>query len=146
MFVPGAVQGRRIAKFLDAIRNDYKIYDERGRLKYEMTPGEAWRGLIGPTVEARTRFEQFRATEYTRKHYQALRAQAIDAALMGDLAAYTRTQEQIIQMGGNPITMQHVRQELQLRQKTALERRRMGLPGQMELQEPPDRLRLLEGR
>lgn len=144
-FVPGGGQARRVGGFLDAAMNDWRLYDERSRLRYEVTPWEAFKGLLGPTVESRGRYQQYQNIAYTRNLYQQLRAQAIDAVLQGDYDGFMRAQMQIVQMGGNPITSADIKRELQLRQMTGLQRYQMGLPQGMPIQEAPDYSRILRG-
>lgn len=97
LFIPGRTQYKRIARFIDRVRNDWKEVDSQGRPLYSVTPGEAIRGILGPTAEAKVRWNIRREYEQTlMEDVDPLRfrnaARALNAAetlVVGD-AAYRR--------------------------------------------------------
>jgi len=127
-FIPGHNAYAAAVRFIEDAVNDWKRYDERGRLMYEITPGEAIRDLIGTTVESEQRQKQHREIERTKKRYSELRAKAIDAYLAGDIETYREAQAQLRQEFRTMVTLADIQRERQLRQQTSLERHATGLP------------------
>jgi len=127
-FIPGHNAYAAAVRFIEDAVNDWKRYDERGRLMYEITPGEAIRDLIGTTVESEQRQKQHQEIERTKKRYSELRAKAIDAYLDGDIETYREAQAQLRQEFRTMVTLADIQRERQLRQQTSLERHATGLP------------------
>ena len=126
-FIPAKVQLDRIAKFIDAAKNEWKVYDSRGRLRYEITPGEAVRGLFGPTVESQKRYEESRSASQKLQAYSKLRQSAIDAYFKKDMEKFHELQAELTKLR-KPITAADLKREIQLRQQTSLERQEQSLP------------------
>jgi hypothetical protein len=127
-FIPGHNAYAAAVRFIEDAVNDWKRYDERGRLMYEITPGEAIRDLIGTTVESEQRQKQHQEIERMKKRYSELRAKAIDAYLDGDIETYREAQAQLRQEFRTMVTLADIQRERQLRQQTSLERHATGLP------------------
>lgn len=128
--VPAYSQYSRIETFVDAALNDWWVYDVKGRKRYQMTSGEAVRGLFGPTMAARERRLEHDDVAREHREYQATRRKAIEAYLDGNMAEYRRANEALAQKWGRRITRQDIERELRLRETTAIERHRMGLPSE----------------
>lgn len=132
--VPAGVMAGRVLDFIDIVKNDWRKYDRKGRLKYEVTPGEAIRGLIGPTKEAYKREALWDQISKMEANYRHTRAQAIQAFLNHDYVRFQKLQEQLIINFGRWIEPKDIRYELRLREMTARERQLISLP--TELREP----------
>ncbi len=60
--------------------------------------------------------------------YQRMRRQAMDAFFDGDYEDFARKMDELVLYYGKGIEAHEIRQEAQLREMTALERRAIGLP------------------
>jgi hypothetical protein len=127
-FIPGHNAYSAAVRFIEDAVNDWKRYDERGRLMYEVTPGEAIRDLVGTTVESEQRQKQHQEIERAKNRYSELRTKAIDAYLAGDGETYREAQAQLQQEFRTMVTQADIQREIQLRQQTGLERHAIGLP------------------
>lgn len=132
--VPLGVVTFRMLDFIELVKNDWRKYDNRGRLKYEVKPGEAVRGLIGPTTEAYNRVEDWQRVTRMEGYYRHTRAQAIEAFMNQDYNRFQKLQEQLVVNFGKWIEPKDIRYEVQLRNMTARERQLISLPE--ELREP----------
>lgn len=125
--VPGIMASRAL-NFIDVAKNDWKKYDNAGRLRYEATPGEAVRSILGPTVESRDRVDQWQQVSTMEGYYRRMRSLTIESFMAGDYNQFERYQEQLIANFGRWITPQDIRQEMELQEMTARERQMIGLP------------------
>lgn len=142
--LPAGAEAQRILSTITVAKNEWKVYDNKGRLQRELNkdniagrilgiPGEAIRGAVGPTVEARHRWEDWEQVQKMDSSYRRLRRIAIMSFLDGNYQKFLDTQERLLLNFGRQITPQDIRQEVSLREKTALERQMTGLP--LELRE-----------
>lgn len=132
--IPVGVIGKRAIDLIDIAKNDWRKYDKKGRLKYEVTPGEAARSLFGPTTEAYERVNQWQQVSKMEGYYRHARGQAIQAFLNHDYTRFQKLQEQLIVNFGKWIEPKDIRYEMQLREMTARERQLISLP--TDLKEP----------
>ncbi len=138
----GVVVGRAL-KVAKSIRQGMEVTDEESKLTYRYgeveVPGEGTRtgyhpipeylrALVGRTREQAERQRYHRLIEQEEARYQYLRDQAFRAWLRGDLVEFERLQNDILSMGGNPLTMEDINRRLQEMEKTAIERQAEGLP------------------
>lgn len=126
--VPAGVMAGRVLDFIDVVKNEWRSYDRKGRLRYETTPGEAFRSLIGPTTEAAKRVEDWQRVSRMESYYRRMRNKAIDAFIRGDYRKFERLQEQLIVNFGRWIEPADIRYELRLREMTARERQLISMP------------------
>jgi hypothetical protein len=144
-FVPMGVMGKRMLDFIDLARNEWKSYDNRERLRWELDkdnptgrllgiPGEALRGLLGPTVEARRRWEDWQQIQKIDSAYRRMRRMAIEAFFDGDYQKFMRLQEQLYYNFNRQIEAKDLEYELRLRQLPSVQRQLMSLPA--EIREP----------
>ena len=122
------VQGARMLDFIDVAKNDWKKYDRLGRLRHEMTPGEALRGVVGPTMESMKRVDAWQQVSRMDGHYRKARRDAINAFVDQDYNRFEQLQEQLVINFGKWITPTDIQQELALREMGARERQLQGLP------------------
>jgi len=136
---PFAATGRRVRDNVEAIMNDFKVYDDRERLSYEMAregpiyralgiPGEAVRGFIGPTTESRKRWEDLNSIRIHEDSYRRMRRMAVESYMDGDTDEFTKLQQKLMVLYGRAIEPQDLEQEIELRQMDGIERRARGLP------------------
>lgn len=129
--VPLGVMSFKVLDFVELVKNDWKKYDKKGRLKYEVAPGEGVRSLIGPTTEAYQRVEDWRMVTRMEGYYRRTRAQAIEAFMNHDYDRFQKLQEQLVVNFGKWIEPKDIRYEVQLRNMTARERQLISLPESM---------------
>ena len=129
-YVPLNTPLRRIARSTRALLDDGAVYDEQGKLKYRMSPGEVARSFVGPTVEARERWDDASRLRVIEQDYRKLRRDAIQAYLAQDAETFNRLQQQLRQQGGTPVRRQDITQALRHREMPATERQAMGVPEQ----------------
>ncbi len=127
-YIPVHAQWVRVARFIDAATNEWKVYDARGRLQYETTPGEAFRGLFGTTVEQEARYAESQRIARQEYQYQTLRRKAIDAYFNGDISTFNRLNGELLQKYGKMIRGADLKELRKSREQPALERQRQGLP------------------
>jgi len=142
--VPAGLVGERTLSFVDRVRHDWKQFEDPGplalrgvmptredtaRQEHEVSPQEAIRGLLGPTVETRQRREDWAKGAQMHREYRDLRRQAVEAFLDGDLGRFEQYQEQLVTNFGAWIEPQDIQQEYELQEMTARERQMMGMPG-----------------
>lgn len=126
--VPAHTQLARVFRTIDAYRSGGVVRDDEGKLKYRMKPGEAVRGLFGPTVESRERRLEHEEVQRAKEKSTYLRKQATQAYLRGDRTTFAKLQRELISAGYTPIRGQDIKQALQYQRMSALERHRKGLP------------------
>lgn len=124
---------------LEAILNDYRHYDDRGRLQSKMAregpiyratgvPGEAVRGFIGPTTESRKRWEDLNEIREHENAYRRMRRMAVDAYMDEDYERFVELQSKLLGMFGQAIEPHDIEQEVEFRQQDARERRAQSIP------------------
>lgn len=144
-FIPAATQGKRVAKFVNAAMNDWEVKDSEGKLVYRMeTPSERARTLIGPTTESRDRWQEHKKIQKDKDIYSNLRKQAIQAYMEGDTKKLMTLQRKLIESGGTPIGKKDIKQAMEYRDMTALERHERGLPSTYKKEEPHAGTKLLK--
>jgi len=131
LMVPFMVQGERFKESYDAMRNDWKVLDERGRTSYDMGLREGIQNLIGPTVDSRRRVDELNQINEQQSAYRARRGEAIDAFFDGDMEEFQKQNAQLEILFGTSLEPQDIEQEMELRGMTATERRAIGLPQTM---------------
>lgn len=110
-FIPGKVQYDRFARFVRRAMNEWQELDEQGAVRYAVSPGEAVRGIFGPTTEAEDRYTLYR--EYEETIMQAVdpeaftttarAAQAVEDFLWGDPTwRLGELQRKAVQLGLDP--------------------------------------------
>jgi hypothetical protein len=104
------------------------IMDNQGRLKHQITMGEAARSLIGPTIEQQMRFEDWKRVSEIDYAYKHMRRKALDSFLDGDFEKFQYLQEQLVINFGRWIEPKDVKYEMELRGMTARERQMQVLP------------------
>ncbi|MGE5483688.1 MAG: hypothetical protein ACM3X4_01580 [Ignavibacteriales bacterium] len=127
-FVPWYTQLNRLGEFIDTATNEWKVYDARGRLRYETTPGEAFRGIFGTTVEKEAGWQQSVEVAAQKVEYQKLRQRAVDAYFRGDMDTFRRLNGELLRKYGKMIRGSELRELRKTREQPALERQRQGLP------------------
>lgn len=132
--VPAGVMGGRVIDFIDVAKHDWRKYDRRERLQYEMSPTEAFRSLIGPTAEAHQRVQEWQRVSQIESGYRRTRAMAVDAFMTADYAEFERLQEQLLINYGRWVEPKDIRYEMRLREMNARERQLIGLP--QEIRDP----------
>ena len=144
MMRPAGLVTDRTIQFVDQVRHDWKQYEgsaltvqtreDRERLQYEVTPSEAVRGWLGPTVEARQRARDWERVASLQSDYRRMRKDAVDAFIDGDYSRFEQLQEQLVLNFGRYIKPEDIRYEKELRQMSDRERQSIGLP--QELRDP----------
>lgn len=129
--VPAGVIGSRVVNFVDIVKNDWKAYDKRDRLKYEVSKSEAIRGLFAPTRESYERVKDWQRVSRMDGYYRHTRKKAIDAYMNQDFDGFLKLQEQLLFNFGQWISPQDIRYERRLQNMTARERQMISLPRQM---------------
>ena len=129
--VPAGIIGGRVLDFIDVAKHDWKKYDQRDRLRYESSPGEAFRSILGPTTEAKERFETWQQVSRMDSYYRRMRGMAVDAFMSGDYGEFDKLQEQLVVNFGRWIEPQDIRREAELREMSARERQLIGVPASL---------------
>jgi len=110
-FIPGKVQYDRFARFIRRAMNEWQELDEQGAVRYTVSPGEAVRGIFGPTTEAEDRYNLYREYEETiieavdpeALTTTARAIQAVENFLWGDPAwRLGELQRKAVQLGLDP--------------------------------------------
>jgi len=110
-FIPGKAQYDRFARFIRRAMNEWQELDEQGAVRYTVSPGEAVRGIFGPTTEAEDRYNLYREYEETiieavdpeALTTTARAAQAVENFLWGDPAwRLGELQRKAVQLGLDP--------------------------------------------
>lgn len=128
-FIPlPMIQLRRVIKALDAAANGGAVYDKDGKLSYTMSPGEITRSLFGPTMQAAKRREQHMKIQKAIDTSRITRQKAIDAYLDGNTAEFNKLQHKLKDSGFTPIRKSDVKQAVEYRGMTAIQRHKRGLP------------------
>lgn len=126
--VPWSNAGAKMYRFIKTAFNDWKVYDDKGRLSHEETPWEAVRGLFGSTVESEKRRENIRADSAMQRKIEDLRAKAIDAYIKDDMATFERLLDELRDKHSSTIKPADIIAEIRRRGMTAEERSKMRLP------------------
>lgn len=132
--VPAGVMTNRALNFIDVARNDWRKYDSRGRMKYEVGKSEALRSMIGPTTESFRRSEDWGRIARMEGYYRNTRKKAINAFLNQDYDRFQKLQEQLMINFGKYIEPKDIQYELRLQEMTSRERQLISLP--TELRDP----------
>lgn len=144
--IPFHVAGKRIYNVVEAAHNDWRVYDDKKRLQYEMNkegrfyeavgvPKEAMMGLFAPTTAKRQRFEAGGIIRRTDDAYRRLRRQALDAFFdyqetnsQESAEKFLLLQQQLNDSIGKQLEEQDIMREIRLRGHDLLYRQAMRLP------------------
>ena len=95
---PANTQWSRIERFIEAAKNDWKVMNKQGQVLYEMTPGEAVRSLIGPTVESQQRWEEQKEQQRLKNKEKKLREQMKEALKEKDMKKHSKLRKELLEV------------------------------------------------
>ena len=124
-------QAQKMIEFIGLAKNDWKQFDTRSRLRYESSKAESIKGLLGPTVGAQERYDEWNQISRMTSSYRRSRRLAIEAFMDGDLNRFVQLQERLQLNFGKEITEADIMQEVKLRGMTSVERQMIGLPAEL---------------
>lgn len=127
--IPLGVPMGRVVRFIDIVQNDWKQYDLKDRYRRDVPVHEGIRSILGPTIEAQERYQDYLSVQRMESNYRRLRSQAIKAYMDGNVKRFRFLQEQLLlNYGDGFIEPADIEQELKLRSSSAIERQLVGLP------------------